>query len=49
MGSLTIQSIPWNLVIITLAGSLVISVLAGIMPIRRVMKDQVVEAIRAQE
>lgn len=49
MGSLTIQSIPWNLVAATLAGALLISILAGILPIRTAMKDQVVEAIRAQE
>lgn len=49
MGGLTIQSIPWNLVLATLAGALIISIAAGILPIRRVMKDEVVEAIRAQE
>lgn len=49
MGHLTIQSIPWNLVMTTLAGALLISVLAGILPIRRAMKDPVVEAIRAQD
>lgn len=49
MGGLTIQSIPWNLVLATLAGALIISIAAGILPIRRVMKDEVVESIRAQE
>lgn len=49
VGGLTIQAIPWGLVLATLAGALIISVAAGILPIRRVIKDDIVEAIRAQE
>ncbi|MEA4889778.1 MAG: ABC transporter permease [Clostridiaceae bacterium] len=41
--------IPWNLVGITLAGAVLLAILAGLLPIRRVLNDRIVEAIRAEE
>jgi len=49
LGNMTLQAMPWLLILCTLAGALLIAILAGIWPIRRVMKDEIVEAIRAQE
>ena len=49
MGNMSLSTIPWNLVIATIVGALIISITAGILPIRRVMRDQVVESIRGQE
>ena len=48
-GGMALSRIPWELIGITLAGALTISILAGILPVRRVMSDKVVEAIRAEE
>jgi putative ABC transport system permease protein len=49
MGNMSLSAIPWNLVIATIVGALIISITAGILPIRRVMRDEVVESIRGQE
>jgi predicted lysophospholipase L1 biosynthesis ABC-type transport system permease subunit len=41
-----LQGVPWPLVLWTLAGALVLSLLAGILPIRRVRRASIVDAIR---
>ena len=47
-GSILAQ-LPWNLIVITLAGALIISIAAGLLPVRRVLRDNIVDAIRAEE
>ena len=49
ISGMTISAVPWVLVSLTFAGALLIALLSGVLPIRRVMQDNVVEAIRAQE
>ncbi len=43
------SQIPWNLAGITLAGAVLLALLAGLLPIRRVLSDRIVDAIRAEE
>ena len=43
-----LRGVPWLLVLWTLAGALLLSLLAGILPIRRVRRDSIVDAIREE-
>lgn len=44
-----LSGVPWPLLLWTLAGSCILAIVAGLLPVRRVMSDHIVDAIRAEE
>lgn len=44
-----LSGVPWPLLLWTLTGSSILAIVAGLLPVRRVMSDRIVDAIRAEE
>lgn len=48
LAGVALASIPWPLLLWTLCGTLLLALAAGLLPVRRVLADSLVEAIRAE-